>query len=563
MTAFLRVASTLLVLVASTLARPPGAFTPTSPGCNGLLEKDLSAAAFPISSAFVLTWRVAHNGSLPAGAAPKAFVVDLTGSLARAGEGPPTPLTWSSGESHSARPMFELPPTLTQQFQPGATFSWKVRLWDGTAWGLYASSTFDTAPSADAWAGSSWIGGGSELRADLVLPPSPVVRARAYCSGVGAMELHLNGEKVGDHILDPGEAVYDEKVLFVSFNVTGLLHSGVNAVGARLGNSKWGYLDIYSNRSALGDQSGDSSRAFLLLLVATLADGSEHTLTSNASGGWHTRHGPIVYDHLWHGEIYDTRQELAGWSAKPMGSFPSATAAWSPAKLMHPKVGALFPQLMQPVRRTESFAPVAPPKKLNGSMAYDFGQNMAGVSTLTLDLHQVAAAAAAATFAADVVIYLRLHHTEIMHEDGSPNNNYYPGMENNHASKSCSMSDWYKRMWYECANQTDGVIFTIPGSGSDSDSTGAAGVVTYSQSFTYHGFRLITLTATQLLPDGTEKALPSSLAAAFPWGAKLTAHRAHSDVEPLSSLQLNGGGASNQLIGQIFNATIASHTSSE
>jgi len=144
--------------------------------------------------------------------------------------------------------MFELPPTLTQQFQPGATFSWKVRLWDGTAWGLYASSTFDTAPSADAWAGSSWIGGGSELRADLVLPPSPVVRARAYCSGVGAMELHLNGEKVGDHILDPGEAVYDEKVLFVSFNVTGLLHSGVNAVGARLGNSKWGYLDIYSNR---------------------------------------------------------------------------------------------------------------------------------------------------------------------------------------------------------------------------------------------------------------------------------------------------------------------------
>lgn len=52
-------------------------------------------------------------------------------------------------------------------------------------------------------------------------------------------ELHINGAKVGDHFLDPGEAVYDQKVLFVGFNVTQLLRSGTNAIGARLGNSKW------------------------------------------------------------------------------------------------------------------------------------------------------------------------------------------------------------------------------------------------------------------------------------------------------------------------------------
>jgi alpha-L-rhamnosidase len=137
-------------------------------------------------------------------------------------------------------------------------------------------------------------------------------------------------------------------VLFLSFNVTSLLRPGANAVGARLGNSKFGYLDIYTNRTALGDQSGDSSRAFLLVLVATLSDGSEHTLVSTP-GGWRSRHGPIVYDHLWHGEIYDARQELDGWSAKPLASFPADS--WGPARAMQPRVGRLYPQLMQPIRK--------------------------------------------------------------------------------------------------------------------------------------------------------------------------------------------------------------------
>eukprot|EP01043_Picozoa_sp_COSAG02_P031387 COSAG02_NODE_2046_length_10017_cov_3.000403_7_plen_138_part_00 len=96
-----------------------------------------------------------------------------------------------------------------------------------------------------------------------------------------------------------GRYRYDQKVMFLSFNVTQLLRPGPNAVGARLGNSKFGYLDIYTNRTALGDQSGDASRAFRLVLVATLSDGSEHTLASAADGSWHMRHGPIVYDHLW------------------------------------------------------------------------------------------------------------------------------------------------------------------------------------------------------------------------------------------------------------------------
>ena len=49
-----------------------------------------------------------------------------------------------------------------------------------------------------------------------------------------------------------------------------------------------------------------------LLITATLADGSAVSF-STAEGSWKSRHGPIVYDHLWHGEIYDSRQEAELW----------------------------------------------------------------------------------------------------------------------------------------------------------------------------------------------------------------------------------------------------------
>lgn len=84
--------------------------------------------------------------------------------------------------------------------------------------------------------------------------------------------------------------------------------------------------------------------------------------------------------------------------------------------------------------------------------------------------------------------------------------------------------------------------------------------VDYTPSFTYHGFRHVELVATQLLPGGGEGPLPASLQASFPWGAKIVAHRAHTDMPPLTALNLNRG-ANSEMISKIFNATIAAHVS--
>jgi len=352
------------------------------------------------------------------------------------------------------------------------------------------------------------------------------------------------------------------------------------------------------------------------------------------------RHGPIVYDHLWHGEIYDARQSLEGWSSKPLSAF-GAAAGWQPAKLMsgtkplpgcaggqcnNDWKGAMYPQQMQPIRRTLSYPAVkvsgptydaattsagvssdTPPSLLNvcqarqwrhplavcaaatsqqaclahplkcawtppmtpktwpsgyqnHSVLFDFGLNMAGMSSLTFDPSALRQAAAAAQLRTGSAVYVRMEHTEIVDEQQHAFNNYYPGMEFNHISATCSMSDWYKHGWYECANQTDGYIFELPSTDAQ-----AAAAAAYTQSFTYHGFRFIQLSATVLSASGKEAPLPPALLSKWistkGFGAQITAHRAHTDFPKLHKISLPQGTKEAKILGQLLNATLSSHVS--
>ena len=63
-----------------------------------------------------------------------------------------------------------------------------------------------------------------------------VQSARAYIVAAGLYELSINGQKVGDHFLDPAFTDYGKRLLYVTYDVTDLLSKGDNAVGVILGN---------------------------------------------------------------------------------------------------------------------------------------------------------------------------------------------------------------------------------------------------------------------------------------------------------------------------------------
>src|SRR5258708_124364 len=61
-----------------------------------------------------------------------------------------------------------------------------------------------------------------------------MTKARLYVTALGVYEAQLNGVTVGDHVLDPGWTSYHDRLQYQTFDVTGLLHEGRNAIGAML-----------------------------------------------------------------------------------------------------------------------------------------------------------------------------------------------------------------------------------------------------------------------------------------------------------------------------------------
>ena len=257
-----------------------------------------------------------------------------------------------SSNAQAARPAALGMPALT----PDKDYTWRVwtELTSAGAAALSAWSdplAFSTVPANTSWAtaGASWIGGKNMLRADVTLAATPV-RARVYVSGMGAFYLYINGKRVGDHVLDPPQTVYPSRVSFTAFDVLPLITKGHNAVGAILGNYKWGYTDVWCNMTTAGGPDG--CRALILQLVVTMADGSVVRHGTNTND-WQVRQGPIVWDHLFHGETYDAALELDGWASAPLptwsstststnlkpNSSASASADWQPAVAMHPPPG--------------------------------------------------------------------------------------------------------------------------------------------------------------------------------------------------------------------------------
>ena len=62
------------------------------------------------------------------------------------------------------------------------------------------------------------------------------VSAKVKVCGLGQFVLHINGNKVGDHELDPGWTNYNKRIQFVKFDITDCLRQGENVIGAEVGN---------------------------------------------------------------------------------------------------------------------------------------------------------------------------------------------------------------------------------------------------------------------------------------------------------------------------------------
>ncbi len=264
---------------------------------------------------------------------------------------------------------------------------------------------------------------------------SPVRRAVLYASGLGLSEFYLNGRRIGDAVLSPGLTEYDKRVFYVAHDVTSLLQSGANCLGAVLGNGRY-----FAPRSQSPTATRDyGSPKLLLQLNLEFTNGAAATLVSD--GSWKlTSNGPIRANNEYDGEDYDARMELPGWDLPGYDD-----SRWSAAEIVAAPGGLLSAEPIAPIRVVEEIKPVSITEPQPGVFIFDMGQNLVGWCRLEV------------TGPEGAVVALR--HSETLKPDGTL---YLANL------RGAKVTDHY----------------TLKGKGLE----------IYEPRFTYHGFRFVEVT---------------------------------------------------------------------
>ncbi len=261
-----------------------------------------------------------------------------------------------------------------------------------------------------------------------------VRRATAYVCGLGLFEMHLNGRKIGDHVLSPGLTEYDKRSFYVTFDVTGQIRNGDNAVGVWLGNGRY-----FAPRSKVPTATRTFGYPKLLLqMEIEYADGRMQRIVSD--GSWKlTTHGPILANNEYDGEEYDARLEMPGWAQSGFDD-----SKWQAAQLVRAASPVLSAQMMEPIRVIETIKPVKITEPQPGMFIFDMGQNMVGWCRLNVSGPKGS--------------QVTLRHAEVLKPDGTL---YLDNIRS--------------------ANVTD--IYTLKGDGQE----------VWEPRFTYHGFRFVEM----------------------------------------------------------------------
>lgn len=324
--------------------------------------------------------------------------------VAESTEGLASSPTWDTGRvasDQSIHMVYEGPAV-----QSGKRYYWQVRVWNGqgeaSEWSeaaFWEMGLLDPSDWQAAWISSDWD-------EDLTTTqPSPMLRsefrvngevasARAYVTSLGLYEMELNGRRVGDEVFTPGWTSYDTRLQYQTYDVTGLLQPGDNAVGATLGDGWYrGYLGWQDQRNVYGNHL-----AFLAQIQITYADGRVQIVGTDAA--WKAATGPIRFADIYMGETYDARLEKPGWTRPGYDD-----GDWSGVRLVdHPK-DILIAPAGPPVRTIEEIGPVAILRTPAGETVFDLGQNMVGWVRLKMR--------------GEAGTTVTLRHSEVLDKDGN------------------------------------------------------------------------------------------------------------------------------------------------
>jgi alpha-L-rhamnosidase len=387
---------------------------------------------------------------------------------------------WNSGKVASANSVAA--PYRGKPLGSRTVCCWKVRAWDGDdkpgAWSRASAWEMGLLAAQD-WQGQ-WLNDGKpnpvkpadfyredpapQFRKDFTLSRK-IARARLSISGLGYYEAHMNGERIGDRCLDPGWTRYSARALYSTYDVTARLRSGANCLGVTLGNGWYNPLPLRMwGRYDLRDSLPVGRPRFIAQLEITFKDGGRQTLSSDTT--WKVADGPIRFNSIYLGEVFDARRITPGWD-RP--GFLESSEWRTPAVASEP-IGPLRAQSQPPIRVTATLKPRGVTEPSPGVFLYDMGENFAGWVRMRM--------------AAPAGTKILLRYGELLNKNGTLN-------------PMTSVAGQVKGSRKNAEGQTE----SIGGPGappiawqSDTYIASGNGLESYTPRFTFHGFRYVEVT---------------------------------------------------------------------
>lgn len=195
----------------------------------------------------------------------------------------------------------------------------------------------------------------------------PVKNAYMVSTALGIYHSYLNGRRISNDEMAPGWTVYNKRLLYQTYEITGMVHEGENVLGAHLGAGWYkGCMGFERVRNIYGMVT-----AFAAQILIRYKDGSEDTIVTDSD--FQGCDSPVVFSEIYDGEVYDARKEQSGWNMPGFRPF-----CWKPVQVVKQPKDVLVSQSGCKVKELIKI----PARNLfttpQGDTILDFGQNLTG-----------------------------------------------------------------------------------------------------------------------------------------------------------------------------------------
>jgi len=278
----------------------------------------------------------------------------------------------------------------------GGAAGWQQKDFNDSAW--KASMVWQPlSPRRSESLGHPWIPDSvKELRHSFTVD-KPVKSARLYATALGTYIMGLNEWwGTGDQVLAPGWTDYRERVVYQTYDVTGQVKQGKNAISATLAP---GWYETPLEWFQQPNNYGVTPPAMRAQLCIEHTDGTVEWVVTDTS--WQAAGSEILRSEIYDGTTMDMRHGWVGVSS------PDFKDDWfqERAAVVHPAPVEIVAQDFPPIRVERTLEAKSLTEPTPGVWVYDFGQNFSGIERLRVHGPQ----------SADV----RMRFAEVLNPDGT------------------------------------------------------------------------------------------------------------------------------------------------